>query len=133
MFVTNRTAVVNGSLWTLPVEIRAYLLVLLLGLAGLLLRRLWVVVAAGLLLLALPASAAGWSGVGRIVEWRDSHSDPLLLTIFGVAALLYVYRERVPLRPWLAAAALAAWALATWGLEGQPQQRRWSRSASPTS
>jgi peptidoglycan/LPS O-acetylase OafA/YrhL len=113
VFVTNRTSVVNGSLWTLPVEIRAYLLVLLLGLAGLLLRRLWVVVGAGLLLLALPASAAGWSGVGGIVEWRDSHSDPVLLTIFGIAALLYVYRERVPLRPWLAAAALAAWVVGT--------------------
>jgi peptidoglycan/LPS O-acetylase OafA/YrhL len=117
VFVTNRTSVVNGSLWTLPVEIRAYLLVLLLGLAGLLLRRLWVVVGAGLLLLALPASAAGWSGVGGIVEWRDSHSDPVLLTIFGIAALLYVYRERVPLRPWLAAVALAAWVVGTGVLE----------------
>jgi peptidoglycan/LPS O-acetylase OafA/YrhL len=117
VFATNPTSVVNGSLWTLPVEIRAYLLVLLLGVAGLLLRRLWPVVAAGLVLLALPASAAGWSGVGRIVEWRDSHPDPLLLAIFGVAALLCAYRERVPLRPWLAAAALVVCVAGTWALE----------------
>jgi len=118
VFTTNETSVVNGSLWTLPVEIRAYLLILVLGITGLLLRRLWVVVAAGLVLLALPASAAGWTGVGRLVEFRDSHPDPLLLAIFGVGALLYVQRGRVPLRLPLAAAALAAWALATWGLEG---------------
>jgi peptidoglycan/LPS O-acetylase OafA/YrhL len=116
VFATNETNVVNGSLWTLPVEIRAYLLVLALGLTGLLLRRLWLVVGAGLLLLALPASAAGWTGVGRLVELRDSHPDPLLLAIFGVSALLHVHRERVPLRPWLAAAALATWVLATWAL-----------------
>ncbi len=118
VFTTNETSVVNGSLWTLPVEIRAYLLILVLGITGLLLRRLWVVVAAGLVLLALPASAAGWTGVGRLVEFRDSHPDPLLLAIFGVGALLYVQRDRVPLRVPLAAAALAAWALATWELEG---------------
>ena len=111
VFATNETSVVNGSLWTLPVEIRAYLLVLLLGVTGLLLRRLWLVVAAGLLLLALPASAAGWTGVGRVVEWRDSNPDLLLLAIFGVSALLYLYRERVPLRPWPAVAALATWVL----------------------
>jgi len=64
------------------------------------------------------ASAAGWTGVGRLVEFRNSHPDPLLLAIFGVGALLYVQRGRVPLRLPLAAAALAAWALATWGLEG---------------
>jgi peptidoglycan/LPS O-acetylase OafA/YrhL len=117
VFATNETDVVNGSLWTLPVEIRAYLLVLLLGVTGLLLRQLWLIVAAGLLLLALPASAAGWAGVGRLVEWRDAHPDPLLLAIFGVAALLYVHRERVPLRPWLAAVALALWVVGTWALE----------------
>lgn len=117
VFASNETSVVNGSLWTLPVEIRAYLLVLVLGVTGLLLRRLWVVVAAGLALLALPATAAGWTGVGGLVEWRDSNPDPLLLVIFGVAAVLFVYRERVPLRPWLAAAALATWLLATWVLE----------------
>ena len=116
VFATNETSVVNGSLWTLPVEIRAYLLILVLGLTGLLLRQLWLVVAAGLVLLALPASAAGWTGVGRLVEFRDSHPDPLLLAIFGVAALLYVQRDRVPLRPSLAAVALATWVLATWVL-----------------
>jgi peptidoglycan/LPS O-acetylase OafA/YrhL len=116
VFATNTSSVVNGSLWTLPVEIRAYLLVLLLGVTGLLLRRLWLVVAAALVLLALPASAAGWTGVGPLVEFRDSHADLLLLAIFGVSALLYVYRDRVPLRPALAAAALAAWVLVTWVL-----------------
>ncbi len=116
VFATNASSVVNGSLWTLPIEIRAYLLVLVLGIAGLLLRRLWLVVTAMLVLLALPDAAAGWAGVGRLVDWRDSHPDPLLLAVFGVAAVLYVYRERVPLRPWLAAAALATWAFATWVL-----------------
>lgn len=99
VFTDNRTAVVNGSLWTLPVEIRAYLLVLLLGAFGLVLRWSWLAVAAGLVLLAGPESSSLYL---------------LLVTIFGVAALLQVYRERVPLKPWLAAAALAVWALSAW-------------------
>jgi peptidoglycan/LPS O-acetylase OafA/YrhL len=116
VFPGNTSDVVNGSLWTLPVELRAYLLVLVLGFAGLLLRRLWLAVAAMLLLLAAPASASGWTGVGWVVRtFRDA--EPLylhLLAIFGVSALLFVYRDRVPLRPWLAAAALALWVISTW-------------------
>jgi peptidoglycan/LPS O-acetylase OafA/YrhL len=116
VFTGNTSDVVNGSLWTLPVEMRAYLLVLVLGIAGLLLRRLWIVVAAMLLLLAAPASASGWTGVGGVVRTlRDAHPlDLQMLAIFGVSALLYVYRDRVPLRPWLAAAALATWVISTW-------------------
>ena len=97
---TNETSVVNGSLWTLPVEIRAYLLVLVLGITGLLLRRLWLVVAAGLVLLA-PARlrrrldrrrAAG--RVPRLPPRPAAAGD--LRSYWG--ARLYVQRERVPLR-----------------------------------
>jgi peptidoglycan/LPS O-acetylase OafA/YrhL len=45
---------------------------------------------------------------------ESSSLNLLLLTIFGVSALLYVHRDRVPLRPWLAAAALALWAASAW-------------------
>ena len=99
VFKENTSDVVNGSLWTLPVEVGAYLLVLVLGLLGVLRRWLWLPVGVALVALAGPES---------------SSLNLLLLSIFGVAALLYVHRDRVPLRPWLAAAALALWAVSAW-------------------
>ena len=100
VFQDNLTDVVNGSLWTLPVEVGAYFLVLAAGLAGLIRRGwLWVLVGVALVVLAGP---------------RSSSLNLLLLTIFGVAALLSTQRERVPLTPWLAVAALALWAVSAW-------------------
>jgi peptidoglycan/LPS O-acetylase OafA/YrhL len=97
VFSGNPTDAVNGSLWTLPVEVRAYVLVLAFGLVGILTRWLWPAVLAGLALVA-----AGTS------------ESTLLIVMFMVASLMYVHRDRIPLRGSLALLALASWLVCVW-------------------
>jgi peptidoglycan/LPS O-acetylase OafA/YrhL len=97
VFGGNPTDAVNGSLWTLPVEVRAYAVVLALGLVGILTRWFWPLVAAGLALVLTGTSESN-----------------LLLVIFMVGSLMYLHRERIPLRGSLALLALAGWAAGLW-------------------
>jgi peptidoglycan/LPS O-acetylase OafA/YrhL len=92
---------VNGSLWTLPVEVRAYVLVLALGLVGILTRWFWPLVLVGLALVASGTSEAN-----------------LLLVIFMVGSLMCLHRDRIPLRGSLALLALAGWLGGVWFREG---------------
>jgi peptidoglycan/LPS O-acetylase OafA/YrhL len=101
VFTDNPTDSINGSLWTLPVEVRAYVLVLGFGLFGILTRWLWPAVLAGL---ALVVAGAGES--------------TLLIVMFLVASLMYVHRDRIPLRGSLAMLALAAWLVCVWFPQG---------------
>lgn len=111
---------VNGSLWTLPVEVHAYLAVALLGLisaalgwrwttslaAALALLALLLDAAVPMRLLALGASVAGAQGLAY--QWA------ILTGCFLIAAGLYQLRRWVPMSWWLcglAAAACAAVAL----------------------
>jgi peptidoglycan/LPS O-acetylase OafA/YrhL len=103
VFSGNPMDAVNGSLWTLPVEVRAYALVLALGLVSALTRWLWPLVVAGL-----------------AVVFTGTSESNLLLVIFMVGALMYVHRDRIPLRGSLALAALAGWAACVWFAEGAP-------------
>jgi peptidoglycan/LPS O-acetylase OafA/YrhL len=105
---------VNGSLWTLPIEAQAYLAVALLG--SLTFTRRAITVAA-LIALAAPAAAYALPVVGPVLESRPESIQ--LLATFAVAALLYVHRERVPLRLDVAALALGAFAAAL----GTPAER----------
>jgi peptidoglycan/LPS O-acetylase OafA/YrhL len=100
-----RSATVNGSLWTLPVEMRMYLWVGLLGLIGVLSRRRY----ATFILLALILAGA-----------MGSTSIPLLPIsmflrpsgMFALGAVCFLYRTRVPLSPMLTAGlVIACWAL----------------------
>jgi peptidoglycan/LPS O-acetylase OafA/YrhL len=95
---------VNGSLWTLSMEVTGYALVLVFGLAGLITRfryLLWFALA-GLVLLDtwLHPLVAHL----RIVQMPLADTVPFLVA-FTIGVVLYAYRDRLPLVP------LVAWLL----------------------
>ncbi len=95
---------VNGSLWSLPIEVMAYAMILVLGFVGILRRRSWAfVVFLGVLFvhLRLPDSRFFGDGVWFHMPVRQLWE---LLAIFFVGTLAYLYREKIVLSP---AAALA--------------------------
>jgi len=100
---------VNGSLWTLPVELRAYLILTGLGIAGLLRFRHGAnLVMVVLLVLFL---APEWSTIITRNEdkWR-------LFLFFFVGATFYVNRRYIPLGIVPALALLALYAVSDFGL-----------------
>jgi peptidoglycan/LPS O-acetylase OafA/YrhL len=82
---------VNGSLWTLPVELRLYIAVAIAGMAGLLARTDRCAGA----LLALVALFA-WKPEWLPLEPHTASVRNLAL-LFGLGSLAYVARDRVPL------------------------------------
>jgi peptidoglycan/LPS O-acetylase OafA/YrhL len=110
-FVANPyPAAVNGSLWTLPVELRLYVAIAIAGTAGLLARadRCAAAVAA---LVALFAWKPEWlplaPNTGGV---RD------LALLFGLGAIAYVARDRVPLSLTAFAAGIALFIVNPGGL-----------------
>jgi peptidoglycan/LPS O-acetylase OafA/YrhL len=97
VYTTNPSAAVNGSLWTLPIEFRAYLLLGLLG-AGALVRR-WAILPIAACLLAYSIVA----GVG---------SSGRLIAMFAAGSTFYLLRDRVILRADIAVGLLAIWVAA---------------------
>jgi peptidoglycan/LPS O-acetylase OafA/YrhL len=91
----------NGSLWTLPVELRLYVALGLAGLAGLLARpRAWL--AAGLVLVA---AALAWPD--HVPLDPNTRGTRLAGLLFLLGSLAYVWRRHVPLSLPVAALALA--------------------------
>jgi peptidoglycan/LPS O-acetylase OafA/YrhL len=100
---------VNGSLWTLPIELRLYVAVLLAGIAGLLARRLaWL--AALLALAALFSLRPDWFPLAP----NDLVVRELAL-LFALGSLACVWRDAIPLS--LAGLAIAV-ALVIWNPGG---------------
>ena len=94
--------VVNGSLWTLPLEVMMYLGVLVLGLTGLLKRRLIFLPIAGL------ALGHFWL-LGRLgIESFFINNLFKLGLLYYTGAAIFLYREALPWRGWIAAAFVAA-------------------------
>lgn len=100
---------VNGSMWTIAYEFRCYLLVALLGLCGLLNRRVFTLVLTAVAY--LPFTVAFFA---NHLVWHRGLSlfgDPdrtLRLTpIYLVGVCFYLFRDHIPFRPALAVLAFA--------------------------
>ncbi|NLB01737.1 MAG: acyltransferase, partial [Methanomicrobiales archaeon] len=95
LFQENPWTYVNGSLWTIPVEVAMYGVIALLGIAGLL--RRW-----GAIPALIIVNALAW------IYWFD---DPRMAKVrftlyFLIGAYLYLNRERITYRPVIAGALL---------------------------
>ena len=122
--------VVNAPLWTLPLELRAYCLVLLLGLLGVFGRRrlLMPVVAVFVALLAVSSVRSAIPFGDRLVAMMvDIQAPPSLVAqasagafqeyarlfaAFAIGASLFAFARWIPLRWSIACALAVAWALA---------------------
>jgi peptidoglycan/LPS O-acetylase OafA/YrhL len=130
---THYPLAVNGSLWTLPLELKAYCLVLVLGLLGLFGRRrlLMPLVAAFVALLAVNSIRNAVPGADHLVAALvDVQMPPAmvaqahvgafqeyvrLFAAFAIGASLFALARRVPLRWSVAAVLAAAWTAVTLG------------------
>jgi peptidoglycan/LPS O-acetylase OafA/YrhL len=95
VFTHNPFPSANGSLWSLPIEVIAYVLLAMAATLGALRSRR--VLIAGLAV-AVSASAAA-----------PGHWGFRLVSVFFGAVVLYMYRDRVPLRTDLALVLMALW------------------------
>lgn len=98
----------NGSMWTLAWEFLCYLGVLALGVVGFL-RRRWVVPA--LFVLAL---AGVWVSALGIVDNFFVTNGSRFGVMFLAGALLFRFRNRIPLRGWLIVCSAVVVAAASW-------------------
>ncbi len=96
---------VNGSIWTLSMEITGYLLVLGFGAAGLFRRVPWLTVALMLALVALDrrceASIGNPGQCGSFLQVPIG-STVAFLVAFSIGMVLHTYRDRIPLSPFVA-------------------------------
>jgi peptidoglycan/LPS O-acetylase OafA/YrhL len=110
VFASNPDTSVDKSLWTLPIEVRAYIALALLGAIGLLTGGLPMLVIGFFALSIAPDSITTTPVIGSGLNFlRGSGGEAAhLIAIFAFSALLYRYRARISLRADLAALALAA-------------------------
>ncbi len=121
VFESNPDRSVNRSLWTLPIEAEAYVILALIGLAGLLTGSVALVAGGFFLLSVAPAGVTDLPVIGSGLDFLRG-SDGLtahFVALFFMAALLYRCRSRIPLRFDLAALALGALVLSL----GTPAER----------
>ncbi len=97
---------VNGSLWSLPVEVFAYAVLAVLGMTGLLARRRVVTLVA--------VSSLIWAALW-VPATSEAVGSAYVLSAFMVGAAAYTYRDRVVLSTPIAAAALALCVMTCFG------------------
>ena len=106
---------VNGSLWTLPLELRLYVGLAIAGIAGLLTRRaIWLVAVAALVAIA-------WVRPDWLAWALDGPASPIVAEVallFALGSLAYVWRSAIPLS---LIGALGAVALVAWNPGGLPR------------
>ncbi|WP_186393279.1 MULTISPECIES: acyltransferase [unclassified Pannonibacter] len=99
----------NGSMWTLPVELRSYLLVLGLGIMGVWRRR----AAANLMIIGLLYLVVYGPDLSFIFSGETRYQHPLTFFLMGCAA--WANRDYIPLSGPLAVLALVVPLFALWG------------------
>lgn len=107
---------VNGSIWTLPMELLAYGTVVLVGILGLVRHRLVLLpLLVGIVALDIyyGASAFDSGRPGSIVNVPIGTTVNLLVP-FVIGMILFAYRDRIPLSPWFALLLLAVWLAVHW-------------------
>ena len=109
VFDSNPTRGVNGSLWTLPIEFRLYIFVLVFGLLGLVLRRyVFLAFAATMLICGIlhfqPVTEHVWPVLFRIRNYSFSYYSLPFCFVGGM--LFYLFRDKIRLNIPLAAALL---------------------------
>ncbi len=93
---------VNGSIWTLPMELTGYLLVLGFGALGLFRRAPWLTIVLMLALVALDRrfeASIGNPGDGGSFLQVPIGSMVAFLVAFSIGMVLHAYRDRIPLSP----------------------------------
>ena len=95
---------INGSLWTLWIEVFCYGALALAGAIGAL-RRRWLALGLAVALFALAELSPAFVS---LLPRSDAFLGPRLAATFVAGALAYAWRDRLPLSPWLALAALVA-------------------------
>jgi peptidoglycan/LPS O-acetylase OafA/YrhL len=107
--------VVNGSLWTLPLEAKCYALVVVLGLLGCAGRRPWAsaLVAVAALALTLPGISGSLPHGRATAAFLDGGGGLELVALFAAASLLFTVRQRVPVTWPAIATGAALWAATT--------------------
>lgn len=100
----------DKSLWTLPIEVRAYLVLALLGALGIIVGGLPLMLLGFFALSIAPESITSTAGIGTALEFlRGADGEAAHLTaIFAFSALMYRYRARIALRADVAALAAVA-------------------------
>ncbi|TMV92630.1 acyltransferase [Thioclava sp. BHET1] len=107
VFTQNPYPTVQGSIWSLPIEMALYLATAAVGFAGLLRGRLVLsLLGAGLLVALFAGSDLG--GMVQADFWMPALA-------FGTGMLLYLWRSVIPASPWIALALIGAAALSGQG------------------
>jgi peptidoglycan/LPS O-acetylase OafA/YrhL len=95
----------NGAIWTLPMELTGYLLVLGFGVAGLFRRAPWLTVVLTLILIGLDRrldASMGNPGHGGSFLQVPFGSLVSFLVAFSIGMVLHAYRDKIPLSPFVA-------------------------------
>ena len=97
VFPGTHYAALNGSMWTISYEFRCYLLVMIVGLLGLLSKRIAIaVVTTGLLALAaLHPAVWEWFPNRLALILGDPQQTVKFVSVFGCGALFHLYRHRI--------------------------------------
>ena len=110
VFTSNPDHSVDKSLWTLPIEVRAYIALALVGALGLLSGGLPLLAIGFFALSVMPDSITTTPVIGSGLDFLRGGGGEAshLIAMFFFSALLYRYRTRVALRADLAAVAFVA-------------------------